>query len=151
MKLLILTVGFALLLFGGTAGAEEPTLVSVQCIFATTTDDKAQGTSLDIVLKNAEGNDIAKAEGIESQWDRNSVHTVMLDLTVKRPKSEVENGNITLAIRPLSEDKWEFNYTVRFEFSDKSSMTRKVTECVLTETLPKRTDAVKKMQVAEER
>ncbi len=48
--------------------------------FDTTTDNKDQQTKLDVYVKNSDGQEVAKAEGNEGRWNKNSTHTVTLQI-----------------------------------------------------------------------
>jgi hypothetical protein len=133
----------ALAVFTSAAFAQEPTLTSAEVKFDTTTDNKDQQTKLDVYVKASDGHEIAKAEGNEGRWNKNSTHTVALQVEGNPTKGEVADGNITLTLHPQRRNKWSFNYKVTFKFSDDSFITKDFTGCYLTDHDPARTDSFK--------
>ena len=133
----------AMAVFTSAAFAQEPTLTSVEAKFDTTTHNKNQDTKLDVYVKNSDGQEVAKSEGNEGRWDKNSSHTLTLQIEGSPSKAEVWNGSISLTFHPRGADKWEFNYKVTLKFSDDSVITKKVEGCVLTQHDATRTDSLK--------
>ena len=133
----------ALAVFTSAAFAQEPTLTSVEAKFDTTTDNKDQQTKLDVYVKTNDGHEVAKSEGNEGRWNKNSSHTLTLQIEGTPTKAEVWNGSISLTFHPRGADKWEFNYKVTLKFSDDSIITKEFTGCYLTEHDPSRTDSLK--------
>jgi methionine-rich copper-binding protein CopC len=123
------------------AATQEPTLTSVEAKFDTTTDNKDQQTKLDVYLKNSGGQEVAKAEGNEGRWNKNSTHTVALQLEGNATKAEVANGTVSLTLHPQRRNKWSFNYKVTLKFSDDSVITKDFNGCLLTEHDPGRKDS----------
>ena len=123
--------------------AQEPTLTSVEVKFDTTTDNKDQQTKLDVYVKTSDGHEIAKAEGNEGRWNKNSTHTVTLQVEGNPTKGDVANGSVTLTLHPQRRNKWSFNYKVTLKFSDDSVITKDVSGCYLTDHDPTRTDSLK--------
>ena len=125
------------------APAQEPTLTSAEAKFDTTTDNKDQQTKLDVYVKNSDGHEIAKSEGNEGRWNKNSTHTVTLQVEGSPMKGDVANGSVSLTLHPQRRNKWSFNYTVTLKFSDDTFITRGFTGCYLTDHDPARTDSLK--------
>ena len=107
---------------------QGPTLTSAEVKFDTTTDNKDQQTRLDVYMKTSHGHEVAKSEGNTGRWNKNSTHTVALQL----------EGNRT--IHPQRNDSWDFNYKVTLKFSDGTLVTKDFHGCVLTNHDPNRTD-----------
>src|ERR1035438_3946922 len=82
----------ALAVFTSAAFAQEPTLTSVEAKFDTTTDNKDQQTKLDVYVKTSDGHEVAKSEGNEGRWNKNSTHTVTLQVRSEEHTSEVNEG-----------------------------------------------------------
>jgi hypothetical protein len=133
----------ALAVFTSAALAQEPTLTSAEVKFDTTTDNKDQQTKLDVYVKTSDGHEIAKAEGNEGRWNKNSTHTVTLKVEGNPTKGEVADGTVTLTLHPQRRNKWSFNYKVTLKFSDDTFITKDFTGCLLTEHDPARTDSFK--------
>jgi methionine-rich copper-binding protein CopC len=125
------------------AAAQEPTLTSAEAKFDTTTDNKDQQTKLDVYVKTSDGHEIAKAEGNEGRWNKNSTHTVTLQVEGNPTKGEVADGTVTLTLHPQRRNKWSFNYKVTLKFSDDTFITKDFKGCYLTEHDPARTDSFK--------
>ena len=132
----------ALAVFTSAAFAQEPTLTSVEAKFDTATDNKDQQTKLDVYVKNSDGREVAKAEGNEGRWNKNSTHTVTLQVEGSPTKGEVTNGSVLLTLHPQRRNKWSFNYTVTLKFSDDTFITRGFNGCYLTDHDPARTDSL---------
>ena len=144
MKTIISCLGLvAMVVFTSAAFAQEPTLTSVEAKFDTTTSNKNQDTKLDVYVKNSDGQEVAKSEGNGGRWDKNSSHTLTLQIEGSPSKAEVWNGSIALTLHPHGADKWEFNYKVTLKFSDDSVITKKLEGCVLTQHDATRTDSLK--------
>ena len=126
-----------------TAPAQEPTLTSVEAKFDTTTDNKDQQTKLDVYVKNSDGQEVAKAEGNEGRWNKNSTHTVTLQIEGSPTKGQVASGSVSLTLHPQRRNKWSFNYKVTLKFSDDTFITKEFKGCYLTEHDPARTDSFK--------
>jgi len=133
----------ALAVFTSAAFAQDATLTSVEAKFDTTTSGKNGDTKLDVYVKNSDGQEVAKSEGNEGRWDKNSSHTLTLQIEGSPSKAEVWNGSVSLTLHPHGADKWEFNYKVTLKFSDDSVITKKVEGCVLTQHDATRTDSLK--------
>jgi len=133
----------ALAVFTSAAFAQEPTLTSAEVKFDTTTDNKDQQTKLDVYVKTSDGHEVAKAEGNEGRWNKNSTHTVTLQLEGSPTKEEVANGSVTLTLHPQRRNKWSFNYKVTLKFSDDTVIIKDLNGCFLTEHDPARTDSLK--------
>ena len=133
----------AMAVFTSAAFAQDATLSSVEAKFDTTTSNKNQDTRLDVYVKNSDGQEVAMSEGNEGRWDKNSSHTLTLQIEGSPSKAEVWNGSISLTLHPHGADKWEFNYKVTLKFSDDSVITKKVEGCVLTQHDATRTDSLK--------
>jgi hypothetical protein len=133
----------ALAVFTSAAFAQEPTLTSAEAKFDTTIHNKNQDTKFDVYVKTSDGHEVAKAEGNEGRWERNSSHTVTLQIEGSPTKGEVADGSVTLTLHPRKSDKWGFNYKVTLKFSDDSVIRKELTGCVLTEHDPARTDSLK--------
>ena len=116
----------AMAVFTSAAFAQEPTLTSVEAKFDTTTDNKNGDTKLDVYVKNSDGQEVAKSEGNEGRWDKNSSHTLTLQIEGNPTKAEVANGSVSLTFHPHGADKWKFNYKVTLKFSDDSVITKEV-------------------------
>jgi len=125
------------------AAAQEPTLTSAEVKFDTTTDNKDQQTKLDVYVKASDGHEIAKAEGNEGRWNKNSTHTATLQIEGNPTKGQVANGSVTLTLHPQRRNKWSFNYKVTLKFSDDTFITKEFKDCYLTEHDPARTDSLK--------
>jgi len=125
------------------APAQEPILTSAEAKFDTTTDNKDQQTKLDVYVKNSDGHEIAKSEGNEGRWNKNSTHTVTLQVEGSPMKGDVANGSVSLTLHPQRRNKWSFNYTVTLKFSDDTFITRGFNACYLTDHDPARTDSLK--------
>ena len=130
----------ALAVFTSAAFAQEPTLTSVEAKFDTTTDNKDQQTKLDVYVKTNDGHEVAKSEGNEGRWNKNSTHTLTLQVEGSPTKGEVANGSVTLTLHPERRNKWKFNYKFTLKFSDDSSITKEVFGGVLTQYNTARTD-----------
>jgi hypothetical protein len=128
--------------FTSAAFAQEPTRISAQVKFNTTRDDKNSDTKLDVYLKTSEGHEVAKSEGNEGRWKKNSSHTAALQVEGGRSKAEVENGSVSLTLHPKGNDEWDFNYEVTLKFSDGSVIRKHFNGCVLTQDSPARTDVL---------
>jgi hypothetical protein len=133
----------ALAVFTSAAFAQEPTLTSAEVKFDTTTDNKDQQTKLDVYIKASDGHEIAKAEGNQGRWNKNSTHTVTLQVEGNPTKGEVADGTVTLTLHPQRRNKWSFNYKVTLKFSDDTFITKDFTGCYLTDHDPARTDSFK--------
>ena len=141
MKIIINCLALvAMAVFTSAAFAQEATLTSVEAKFDTTTDNKDQQTKLDVYVKDSDGQEVAKAEGNEGRWNKNSTHTVTLQVEGNPTKGQVANGSVTLTLHPQRRNKWSFNYKVTLKFSDDSSITKEVFGCVLTQYNTARTD-----------
>jgi hypothetical protein len=132
----------ALAVFTSAAFAQEPTLTSVEAKFDTTIDNKDQQTKLDVYVKTNDGHEVAKSEGNEGRWNKNSTHTLTLQVEGSPRKGEVANGSVTLTLHPQRRNKWKFNYKVTLKFSDDTFITKKFDGCFLTEHDPARTDSL---------
>jgi hypothetical protein len=119
---------------------QEPTLTSAEVKFDTTTDNKDQQTRLDVYMKTSHGHELAKSEGNTGRWNKNSTHTVTLQLEGNRTKEEARDGSVSLTIHPQRNDSWDFNYKVTLKFSDGTFITKDFHGCVLTNHDPNRTD-----------
>jgi hypothetical protein len=124
------------------APAEEPTLISADVKFDTTTDNKDQQTRLDVYVKTSHGHEVAKSEGNTGRWNKNSSHTVSLQVEGDRTKEAIRNGSISLTLHPEKNDSWDFNYKVTLKFSDGTFMTKDFHGCVLSNHDPSRTDTL---------
>jgi hypothetical protein len=124
------------------APVQEPILTSAEVKFDTTSDNKDQQTKLDVYVKGNDGHEVAKAEGNEGRWNKNSTHTVSLQVEGNPTKGEVADGNVTLTLHPQRRNKWSFNYKVTLKFSDDSLIVKDYTGCYLTEHDPARTDTI---------
>jgi hypothetical protein len=124
------------------APAEEPTLISADVKFDTTTDNKDQQTRLDVYVKTSHGHEVAKSEGNTGRWNKNSTHTVALQLEGDRTKEAIRNGSVTLTLHPQRNDTWDFNYKVTLKFSDGSFMIKDFHGCILSNHDPSRTDSL---------
>ena len=122
---------------------QDPTLTSVEAKFDTTSDNKDQQTKLDVYFKDSDGQEVAKAEGNEGRWNKNSTHTVTLLIEGSPTKAQVANGSVTLTLHPQRRNKWSFNYKVTLKFSDDTFITREFSGCLLTEHDPGRADSLK--------
>ena len=125
------------------APVQDPTLTSVEAKFDTTSDNKDQLTKLDVYFKDSDGQEVAKAEGNEGRWNKNSTHTVTLQIEGSPTKGQVANGSVTLTLHPQRRNKWSFNYKVTLKFSDDTFITRDFSGCLLTEHDPGRADSFK--------
>ena len=125
------------------APVQEATLTSAEVKFDTTTDNKDQQTKLDVYVKDSDGQEVAKAEGNEGRWNKNSAHTVTLQVEGSPTKGQVANGSVTLTLHPQRRNKWSFNYKVTLKFSDDTFITKEFRGCYLTEHDPARTDSFK--------
>jgi hypothetical protein len=125
------------------APIQDPTLTSVEAKFDTTSDNKDQLTKLDVYFKDSAGQEVAKAEGNEGRWNKNSTHTVTLQIEGSPTKGQVANGSVTLTLHPQRRNKWSFNYKVTLKFSDDTFITREFSGCFLTEHDPGRADSFK--------
>ena len=125
------------------APIQDPTLTSVEAKFDTTSDNKDQLTKLDVYFKDSAGQEVAKAEGNEGRWNKNSTHTVTLQIEGSPTKGQVANGSVTLTLHPQRRNKWSFNYKVTLKFSDDTFITREFSGCLLTEHDPGRADSFK--------
>jgi hypothetical protein len=125
------------------APAQDPFLTSAEVKFDTTSDNKDQQTKLDVYVKDSEGQEVAKSEGNEGRWNKNSTHTVALQVEGNPTKGQVANGSVTLTLHPQRRNKWSLNYKVTLKFSDDTYITKEFTGCYLTEHDPARTDSLK--------
>ena len=125
------------------AQAGEPTLTSAEVKFDTTTNNKDQKTGMDVYIKTSHGREAGKSENNRGRWERNSTHTVTIQIESNRTKEEVANGSVTVRIHPQHRDDWAFNYKVNLTFSDGSTIIREFTGCDLTQHDPARTDSLK--------
>ena len=130
----------AMIAFPSAAFAQGPTFASVEAKFDTTTDNKDQQTRLDIYVKTSHGHEVAKSEGNTGRWNKNSSHTVALQLEGDRTKEAITGGSVALTIHPERNDTWDFNYKVTLKFSDGTFITKDFHDCVLTNHDPSRTD-----------
>jgi hypothetical protein len=132
----------ALAVFTSAAFAQEPTITSAEVKFDTTTDNKDQQTKLDVYVKTSDGHEVAKSEGNTGRWNKNSTHTVTLQVEGNPTKGEVANGSVSLTLHPQRRNKWSFNYKVTLKFSDGTFITKDYEGCFLTEHDPTRTDSL---------
>ena len=132
----------ALAVFTSAAFAQEPTITSAEVKFDTTTDNKDQQTKLDVYVKTSDGHEVAKSEGNTGRWNKNSTHTVTLEVEGNPTKGEVANGSVSLTLHPQRRNKWSFNYKVTLKFSDGTFITKDYEGCFLTEHDPTRTDSL---------
>ena len=132
----------ALAVFTSAAFAQEPTITSAEVKFDTTTDNKDQQTKLDVYVKTSDGHEVAKSEGNTGRWNKNSTHTVTLEVEGHPTKGEVANGSVSLTLHPQRRNKWSFNYKVTLKFSDDSFITKEYDGCYLTDHDPARTDSL---------
>ena len=132
----------AMTAFPSAAFAQEPTLTSVEVKFDTTTDNKDQQTKLDVYVKTSDGHEVAKSEGNTGRWNKNSTHTVTLQVEGNPTKGEVANGSVSLTLHPQRRNKWSFNYKVSLKFSDGTFIIKDYDGCFLTEHDPTRTDSL---------
>ncbi|MGA3325130.1 MAG: hypothetical protein ABSF45_11705 [Terriglobia bacterium] len=143
MKTLMYCLAFvAMTVFTSAAFAQGPTLTSVEAKFDTTKDNKKQDTRLDVYLKDRDGQEVGKSEGNEGLWDKNSTHSLTLEIEGNPTKAEVAHGNISLTFHPNGGNTWKFNYQVTLRFSDHSSITKEVFGCALTQYNTARTDTL---------
>jgi hypothetical protein len=141
MKTLMYCLALAgIVVFTSPAFAQAPTLTSVEAKFDTTTDGKHPDTKLDVYVKNSSGQEVAKSEGNEGQWDKHSSHSVTLEIEGNPTKAEVASGSLALTFHPHGSDNWKFNYKVTLKFSDDSSIVKIVEGCQLTQYNTARTD-----------
>jgi hypothetical protein len=131
-----------LAVFTSGAFAQEPTITSAEVKFDTTTDNKDQKTKLDVYVKTSEGHEVAKSEGNTGRWNKNSTHTVTLQVEGNPTKGEIANGSVSLTLHPERRNKWSFNYKVTLKFSDGTFMIKDYDGCFLTEHDPTRTDSL---------
>jgi hypothetical protein len=132
----------ALAVFTSAAFAQEPTITSAEVKFDTTTDNKDQQTKLDVYVKTSDGHEVAKSEGNTGRWNKNSTHTVTLQVEGNPTKGEVANGSVSLTLHPQRRNKWSFNYKVTLMFSDGTFIIKDYDGCFLTEHDPTRTDSL---------
>ena len=132
----------ALAVFTSAAFAQEPTITSAEVKFDTTTDNKDQRTKLDVYVKTRDGHEVAKSEGNTGRWNKNSTHTVTLQVEGNPTKGEVANGSVSLTLHPQRRNKWSFNYKVALKFSDGTFLIKDYDGCFLTEHDPTRTDSL---------
>ena len=143
MKTLMYCLALAgMAVFTSPAFAQAPTLTSVEAKFDTTTDGKNPDTKLDVYVKNSSGQEVAKSEGNEGQWDKHSSHTLILQVEGNPAKAEVASGSLALTFRPHGSDDWKFNYTVTLKFSDDSSIIKIIEGCQLTQYNTARSDSL---------
>ncbi len=113
----------ALAVFTSAAFAQEPTLTSVEAKFDTATDNKDQQTKLDIYVKDSDGQEVAKAEGNEGRWNKNSTHTVPLQELRREALLESlferRNAEYTRCARPRHRNA-DLGRTLRNEHTDES-------------------------------
>jgi hypothetical protein len=133
----------ALAVFTSAAFAQEPTITSAEVKFDTTTDNKDQQTKLDVYVLTSDGHEVAKSEGNTGRWNKNSTHTVTLQVEGNPTKGEVANGSVSLTLHPQRRNKWSFNYKVTLKFSDGTFIIKNYDGCFLTEHDPARTDSIK--------
>jgi len=133
----------ALAVLTSAAFAQEPTITSAEVKFDTTTNNKDQQTKLDVYVKTSDGHEVAKSEGNTGRWNKNSTHTVTLEVEGNPTKEEVANGSVSLTLHPQRRNKWSFNYKVTLKFSDDTFITKDFDGCLLTEHDPTRTDSLK--------
>ena len=132
----------ALAVFTSAGFAQEPTITSAEVKFDTTTDNKDQETKLDVYVKTSDGHEVAKSEGNTGRWNKNSTHTVTLEVEGHPTKGEVANGSVSLTLHPQRRNKWSFNYKVTLKFSDGTFIIKDYDGCFLTEHDPTRTDSL---------
>jgi hypothetical protein len=143
MKTIMSCLAFiALAVLTSAAFAQEPTITSAEVKFDTTTDNKDQKTKLDVYVKTSEGHEVAKSEGNTGRWNKNSTHTVTLQVEGNPTKGEVANGSVSLTLHPQRRNKWSFNYKVTLKFSDGTFIIKDYDGCFLTEHDPTRTDSL---------
>jgi hypothetical protein len=133
----------ALAVLTSAAFAQEPTITSAEVKFDTTSDNKDQETKLDVYVKTSDGHEVAKSEGNTGRWNKNSTHTVTLEVEGHPTKGEVANGSVSLTLHPQRRNKWSFNYKVTLKFSDDTVITKDFDSCLLTEHDTTRTDSLK--------
>ena len=132
----------ALAVFTSAAFAQEPTITSAEVKFDTGTDNKDQQTKLDVYVKTSDGHEVAKSEGNTGRWNKNSTHTVTLQVEGNPTKGEIANGSVSLTLHPERRNKWSFNYKVTLMFSDGTFIIKDYDGCFLTEHDPTRTDSL---------
>ena len=104
--------------------AAEPTLVSAEAVFETTTNDKDHDSIVSIAVKR--GNTvIAASNNTDGHWNDHTNHTVALDIGSGWSRDALTSRTKTeLSFSTNGNDKWEFNYILRLTWSDGTS-----TEC----------------------
>jgi hypothetical protein len=132
----------ALAVFTSATFAQDATITSAEVKFDTTTDNKDQLTKLDVYVKTRDGHEVAKSEGNTGRWNKNSTHTVTLQVEGNPTKGEVANGSVSLTLHPQRRNKWSFNYKVTLKFSDGTFLIKDYDGCFLTEHDPTRTDSL---------
>jgi hypothetical protein len=132
----------AMAVFTSVLFAQEPTLTSVEAKFDSTRSGKNVDSKLDVYLKNRDGNEVAKSEGNEGRWERNSTHNISFQIEGNPTKADVANGSVSMTFHPRGADKWNFNYKVILKFSDGSSIIKELEGCELTQHNASRTDSL---------
>jgi hypothetical protein len=120
----------------GAVRATEITLVSAEAVFETTTNDKDHDSLVTVTVKR--GNTvIAAASNIGGHWNDHSTHAVNLDVGGGWTRSELASRTKTeLSMATNGNDKWEFNYVLRLNWSDGTRTEQRFDGLVLTQDDP---------------
>ena len=96
----------------------EVTLDSVEAVFETLDNDKDHDSIVCIAVKN--GNTvIASSCNTGGHWNDHSNHTVSLDVGSGWTRNSLSGRTKTeLSFATNGNDKWEFNYVLRLNWSD---------------------------------
>ncbi|MBS1808674.1 MAG: hypothetical protein JST84_10825 [Acidobacteria bacterium] len=119
--------------FGKAQPNADVTLDSAEAIFETTTNDKDHDSLVTITVKH--GNTvIAAANNIGGHWNDHSDHNVALNIGKGWTRDELKSRLKTeLSFSTNGNDKWEFNYILRLNWSDGTSTEVRYNGQVLTQ------------------
>lgn len=137
MKKALGTVMFALIAAIGLSGSlvahNDVTLDSAEAVFETTSNDKDHDSLVTVTVKK--GNTvIAAANNIRGHFNNNSRHSFNLDVGGGWARAQLAHGTKTeLSFSTNGNDKWEFNYILRLNWSDGTSTEMRRNGQVLTQ------------------
>lgn len=133
-KLLALVAAMAVTASSGVRAAADPvTLSSVEAVFETTTNDKDHDSLVTVTVKR--GNTIiASMSNIGGKFDDHSNHSYSLDVAGTWTRDDLKNRTKTeLSFSTNGNDKWEFNYVIRLNWSDGTTTEQRWNGQVLTQ------------------
>ena len=138
MKYILLAVMIAGLIFSTVPARkvkanEDVTMVSAEAVFETTTNDKDHDSGVAITVKR--GNTVlASSRDTGGHWNDHTTHNVTLNIGKGWTRSDLKDRTKTeLSFSTNGNDKWEFNYILRLNWSDGTSTENRYNGQVLTQ------------------